>query len=245
MKIEKMHKSLLIAALFAAVAFWGWQQREAVKTSQTSANNASGLNSVKPNRISSSPNPVDFTDKPSSPPQQRLTKPLEQLLQSAKTQTALTRAYDPAYEKIAYPNGDVAISKGVCSDVVVRAFRAAGIDLQIELHEDMQRNFKHYPNKWGLKAPDTNIDHRRVANLQTFFKRKGKSLPVSYKRDDYLPGDVVTWYLDGYGLAHIGLVSDSWSEAHERYLIIHNIGGGAKAEDRLFDWRITGHYRYF
>lgn len=170
---------------------------------------------------------------------------LAKLLSGAQAQINVTISYDPAYSPISYPGGDVPMHKGVCSDVVVRAFRAAGIDLQKAVHEDMVRNFSAYPHKWGLTKPDANIDHRRVPNLQTFFTRKGKALPVSYKRDDYQPGDIVTWDINGYGLPHIGLVSNTWSESAQRYLIIHNIGSGVKMEDRLFTWRITGHYRYF
>lgn len=170
---------------------------------------------------------------------------VNKLLSGASSQLAVTKSYDPSYSPIPYPNGDVPLSKGVCSDVVVRALRAAGVDLQKEVHEDMVNNFKAYPNKWGLRKPDANIDHRRVPNLQTFFTRKGKALKVSYHRDDYRPGDIVTWDLNSYGLPHIGLVSNTWSESTQRYLIVHNIGQGVKLEDRLFDWRITGHYRYF
>ena len=109
----------------------------------------------------------------------------------------------------------------------------------------MAANFSVYPNKWGLKSPDKNIDHRRVPNLQTYFTRKGKSLPITNDTRDYKPGDVVSWDLNGQGMTHIGLVSNLWSERSGRYLVVHNIGGGVNAEDRLMDWRITGHYRYF
>ena len=170
---------------------------------------------------------------------------VDKLLAAAKEQTFLTKQYDPAYTKLAYPNGDVPIEKGVCTDVIIRAFRKVGIDLQKAVHEDMAANFNAYPKKWGLKATDTNIDHRRVPNLQTFFKRKGKALAISNLADDYQPGDIVSWDLDGKGLAHIGLVSNIWSESTSRFLIIHNIGNGTQAEDRLFEWKITGHFRYF
>jgi uncharacterized protein YijF (DUF1287 family) len=109
----------------------------------------------------------------------------------------------------------------------------------------MQGNFAVYPKKWGLRGPDANIDHRRVPNLQTFFSRRGKSLPVTDKAENYKPGDVVSWDLDGKGMTHIGVVSNLWNESTGRYLIIHNIGSGAKAEDCVFNWKITGHYRYF
>lgn len=170
---------------------------------------------------------------------------IKKLLESAVEQTKITKGYDPAYVILPYPNGDVPIETGVCSDVVIRSFRKAGVDLQKEIHEDMSKNFGSYPKKWGLKAADSNIDHRRVPNLQTFFTRKGKSLQITEKADDYKPGDVVAWDLDGKGLTHIGLVSNIWSETTKRYLIIHNIGGGTQAEDRIFDWKVIGHYRYF
>ncbi len=128
---------------------------------------------------------------------------------------------------------------------MIRAFRKAGVDLQREIHEDIAKNFSVYPNKWNLKSPDTNIDHRRVPNLQTFFTCKGKSLPITKKAEDYKPGDVVSWDLDGKGMTHIGIVSNLWNENTKRYSIIHNIGSGAQAEDCLFNWKITGHFRYF
>jgi uncharacterized protein YijF (DUF1287 family) len=173
------------------------------------------------------------------------TREIRQILENAVGQTNLTKTYDPSYIVIPYPNGDVPIGTGVCTDVVIRAFRSAGVDLQKEVHEDMQTNFAAYPKKWGLSKPDRNIDHRRVPNLQTFFERKGKSLSITDKAEDYQPGDVVSWDLDGKGMTHIGLISNIWNEESGRYLIIHNIGGGAKAEDVLFNWKITGHYQYF
>ncbi len=170
--------------------------------------------------------------------------PLERLNASAIEQTTLTTTYDPAYVKLDYPNGDVPIETGVCSDVVVRAFRKAGIDLQKELHEDMTAHFAKYPKKWGAKRPDKNIDHRRVPNLMTWFDRKGKSLPITRNGGDYQPGDVVSWDLAD-GRPHIGVVSTIKVEGTDRYAIIHNIGLGARAEDVLFEWTIKGHYRYF
>jgi len=172
-------------------------------------------------------------------------EPINKMLQNAEEQTRLTKNYTQAYFTIPYPNGDLPIETGACSDVVIRSFRAAGIDLQKEVHEDLAANFAAYPKKWGLAAPDSNIDHRRVPNLQTFFTRKGKSVGITSNPNDYLPGDVVSWDLDGKGMTHIGIVSNMWNEKTKRYLIIHNIGGGTKAEDRLFDWKITGHFRYF
>jgi uncharacterized protein YijF (DUF1287 family) len=170
---------------------------------------------------------------------------VRRLLESAHDQVKVTTKYTQDYVVIPYPNGDLPPDTGACTDVVIRAFRKAGVDLQKEVHEDMAANFASYPQKWGLRSTDTNIDHRRVPNLQTFFTRRGKSLPVSNDADTYKPGDVVTWDLDGKGMTHTGLVSNDWNESKKRYLIIHNIGGGVHEEDRLFDWKITGHYRYF
>ena len=170
---------------------------------------------------------------------------IRKLLESAVEQTTLTKNYNPNYVVIAYPNGDVPMETGVCTDVVIRAFRKAGVDLQKEVHEDMKGNFTAYPQKWNLKKPDTNIDHRRVPNLQTFFARLGKSLAITQNGEDYKPGDVVAWDLDGKGMTHIGLVSNFYNETTKRYLIVHNIGGGTTAEDKIFDWKVIGHYRYF
>jgi uncharacterized protein len=173
--------------------------------------------------------------------------PLEKINAGAIEQTTRTTSYDPSYVKLNYPNGDVPIETGVCADVVVRAFRKAGIDLQKELHEDMKKNFVKYPRKWGARRPDPNIDHRRVPNLMTWFDRQGKTRPTRLAaRDakDYLPGDVVAWELDN-GLPHIGMVSKIRVEGTERYAVVHNIGVGARIEDVLFAWKITGHYRYF
>ena len=170
---------------------------------------------------------------------------IKKLLESAVEQTRVTKTYDPAYVVISYPVGDVPVEKGVCTDVVNRAFRSAGVDLQKAVHEDMTANFSIYPKKWNLSKPDTNIDHRRVPNLQTFFTRQGKSLALTDKAEDYKSGDIVAWDLDGKGMTHIGLVSNFYDETTNRYLIIHNIGGGTRAEDVIFDWKITGHFRYF
>ena len=170
---------------------------------------------------------------------------IKKVLESAAKQTEVTKNYDPNYAVIRYPNGDVPPETGVCSDVVIRAFRAAGVDLQKEIHEDMTGNFSVYPKKWNLPKPDTNIDHRRVPNMQTFFDRKGKALPITDKAESYKPGDVVSWDLNGKGMTHIGVVSNIFNENTKRYSIIHNIGAGTKTEDVLFDWKITGHYRYF
>ena len=170
---------------------------------------------------------------------------ITKLLGSAIEQTRTTRGYTQDYFVIGYPNGDVPPETGACTDVIIRSFRSAGIDLQKEVHEDMASNFADYPKKWGLTSTDKNIDHRRVPNLQTFFKRMGKSLIPSLRAESYKPGDVVSWDIDGKGMTHIGLVSNLRDEDTGRYLIIHNIGAGVNVEDRLFAWKITGHFRYF
>lgn len=151
--------------------------------------------------------------------------------------------YDPAYISIKYPNGDVAADKGVCTDVIIRAYRKLGIDLQKEVHEDMKKNFSKYPKKFGLKRPDTNIDHRRVPNLQVFFAKFGKSKPTDTNPTYYVPGDIVTWLLPG-NLTHIGIVVNKKSADGKRYLIVHNIGAGQVIEDCLFKFDVTGHYQY-
>jgi uncharacterized protein YijF (DUF1287 family) len=140
--------------------------------------------------------------------------------------------------------GDVPDDRGVCTDLVVRAYRALGVDLQVLVHEDMKRNFRLYPQAWGLRGPDANIDHRRVPNLQKFFQRAGASLPVTASAQHYRPGDVVTWRLPG-NLPHIGIVSDRRVADGSRPRILHNIGAGPVEDDILFAFPITGHYRYF
>ena len=170
--------------------------------------------------------------------------PLEKVNAATIEQTTYTHSYDPAYIKLDYPNGDVPKETGVCADVIVRAFRSTGIDLQKELHEDMKSSFKKYPQRWGARRPDKNIDHRRVMNLMTWFDRQKKSQPMTKDAKDYLPGDVVAWQLDN-GLLHIGMVSKVKVEGAERYVVVHNIGIGARLEDVLFAWKIIGHYRYF
>ncbi len=150
--------------------------------------------------------------------------------------------YDASYRALEYPGGDVPIEIGVCTDVVIRALRASlHIDLQRLVHEDMKQNFAQYPQNWGLKKPDMNIDHRRVPNLRTFFKRRGWELPVSDKAQDYLPGDLVTCIVPR-NLAHVMVVSDRKNRDGQP-LVIHNIGAGVQEEDRLFEFKITGHYR--
>lgn len=150
--------------------------------------------------------------------------------------------YDGSYRRIPYPGGDVPADVGVCTDLIVRAYRAVGIDLQRLVHEDMRAAFGTYPKLWGLSRPDPNIDHRRVPNLQTFFERKGAELPVSANGADYRPGDVVTWMLPG-NVPHIGVVT-SLESSSGRPLVAHNIGRGPELEDMLFDFEVTGHYRY-
>lgn len=151
--------------------------------------------------------------------------------------------YDASYQRIPYPGGDVAADRGVCADEIVRAYRLLGVDLQKLVHEDMRRAFGVYPKRWGLSAPDTNIDHRRVPNLATFFERHGTSLRVSQSGDDYKPGDVVAWALAD-GRPHIGMVTERRSSDGQRPLVMHNIGMGPQIEDMLFGLKITGHYRY-
>jgi uncharacterized protein YijF (DUF1287 family) len=167
-----------------------------------------------------------------------------QLADSALTLTKQQVRYDPSYVQISYPNGDVPANTGVCTDVVIRAYRKFGIDLQKEVHEDMRANFDKYPKNWGLSRPDRNIDHRRVPNLMVFFSRFGTVKKISQNPSDYQPGDIVCWDLNGRGLTHIGIVSRKKSRDGERYLIIHNIGGGQVLEDCLFNWKIIGHYTY-
>jgi len=166
----------------------------------------------------------------------------EGLITAARGQIGVTLTYDAAYVDLPYPGGDVPKEKGVCTDVVVRAFREQGVDLQKEVHEDMKRNFSEYPKKWGLKKPDPNIDHRRVPNLMTYFRRQGWAQPISKKAENYAPGDLVTWDLVAGTLPHVGIVSDKKS-ADGVPLILHNIGRGAQEEDILFQYTITGHYR--
>jgi uncharacterized protein YijF (DUF1287 family) len=165
------------------------------------------------------------------------------LADSALTLTQQKVIYDLSYFSIAYPNGDVPKDRGVCTDVIIRAYRKLNVDLQQLVHEDMRRHFNQYPHAWGLNVPDKNIDHRRVPNLMTFFKRAGAFLPVSDNAVDYQPGDIVCWSLSR-GMKHIGLVVKQKSADGKRHLIVHNIGDGQVLEDCLFDYPIIGHYRY-
>lgn len=163
--------------------------------------------------------------------------------QGAEARTLKPEIYDPAYRVIGYPMGDVPDDRGVCADVVIRAFRNAGVDLQVLVHQDMTRAFAAYPKAWGLKRPDRNIDHRRVLNLERFFTRRGARLPLSDAPADYLAGDVVSWRLTGSGLPHIGVVSTR-TGLGGRPLVVHNIAAGSQLEDVLFAWPRAGRFRW-
>jgi uncharacterized protein len=182
---------------------------------------------------------------------QPLAPPSDQEFTRRLVAAAIERTHHPvryvsAYVRIPYPNGDVPADTGVCTDEVIRSYRAVGVDLQKEVHEDMAKNFAAYPNRrrWGLAHPDANIDHRRVPNLMVFLQRNGETLSITSRADDYAPGDLVTWDLGG-NVPHIGIVVDQKSRSSGRYTVVHNIGEGPKMEDVLFNWKITGHYRYF
>ena len=168
--------------------------------------------------------------------------PTTSFVEAARAQIRKTVFYDSSYQVLDYPNGDLPIDRGVCTDVIIRAMRSTfNFDLQKLVHEDMKMNFYKYPQKWGLKYPDKNIDHRRVPNLQTFFKRREWSLDISDKTEDYIPGDIVTCIVPPH-LPHIMIVSDK-KNSYGIPFVIHNIGAGAQEEDRLFEFEITGHYR--
>jgi len=162
------------------------------------------------------------------------------IAQAAMKQVGVTTIYAPGYVRLRYPGGDIPIERGVCADIIIRAFREIGIDLQKEVHEDMAKNFKEYPKFWKMKAPDSNIDHRRVPNLMTFFKRRGKALQLD---SEFKPGDIVAWQLE-HGLFHIGIVYTEIVPGGKRYYMIHNIGAGAQKEDVLNEFKIIGHYRW-
>lgn len=169
----------------------------------------------------------------------------EQLSDAAISIVDASIDYDPAYFSIKYPNGDVPKNKGVCTDVIIRAYRKLNIDLQQEVHNDIKTNFSKYPNlkKWGLKKPDTNIDHRRVPNLEVFFTRKGQKLALSNNPDDYKTGELVTWMI-GKKYPHIGIITNKKSPDGKRPMIVHNVGNGQLLEDCLFDYEIVGHFKY-
>jgi len=165
----------------------------------------------------------------------------KRLVEDARAQVGVTKGYDASYRKLRYPEGDVPLETGVCTDVIIRALRQQKVDLQKLVHEDMVANFSRYPKNWGAKGADSNIDHRRVPNLKTFFKRRGFAIPTGTRAEDFLPGDIVTWNLGG-GIGHIGIVSDQKAPSGTP-LIIHNIGSGTQEEDMLFQFPRTGHYR--
>lgn len=179
--------------------------------------------------------------------QEITTRPASQwssaLINSAREQVGVTLLYDGSYQSLSFPDGDIPRLRGVCTDVVVRALRDAhGFDLQAKVNADMKANFSAYPKTWGLSRTDSNIDHRRVPNLQTYFKRRGAALPITDIAADYLAGDVVSWMLPG-NLPHIGIVTDLMNDDATRPMIVHNIGWGTRVNDMLFDYKITGHYR--
>lgn len=165
------------------------------------------------------------------------------LSRSALAQTQQHITYNPDYFKIPYPGGDVPAKFGVCTDVLVRAYRTLGDDLQVDVHEDMAKDFAAYPDLWKRGAPDANIDHRRVPNLMVFFGRHSLTLPITKSPADYSPGDIVAWDLGG-GVTHIGMVVDRRSPDGARWMIVHNIGRGPELQDALFDYKIIGHFRY-
>jgi uncharacterized protein YijF (DUF1287 family) len=167
---------------------------------------------------------------------------LNKLSAAAIERTHHSVRYVSDYVRIPYPGGDVPADTGVCTDEVIRSYRAVGIDLQKEVHEDMVRDFSAYPHK-GQRRPDSNIDHRRVPNLMVFFARRGEQVPLGQNASDYSPGDIVAWDLGG-GVTHIGIVVDRRGGSG-RYMVVHNIGRGPQVEDVLFDWKIIGHYRYY
>jgi hypothetical protein len=175
---------------------------------------------------------ADVASVPASPP----------LVAAARAQIGVVRAYDPTYFSLSYPDGDVPADRGVCTDVVIRALRTQGLDLQRAIHEDMRANFGMYPNVWGLSRPDRNIDHRRVPNQMRWFEREGWQRTIGASADDFAPGDIVAWKLTGSGLLHIGIVSDRRSHDGTP-LILHNISAGTQEDDLLFRHAIIGHYR--
>jgi len=168
----------------------------------------------------------------------------EQLVQAAFAQIGETTVYDAAYVKLDFPGGDVPMDRGVCTDVVIRALRKEGVDLQVLVHDDIAKATEAYPHDWPGPVPDANIDHRRVPNLMVFFKREGKQVPVTTVETDYLPGDFVVWRLPS-GLLHVGVVTDRDAPGTKRPMMVHNIGDGAQCEDVLFRFTQVGHYRWF
>ena len=165
-----------------------------------------------------------------------------EIVKAANEQIGVTLRYDSRYQRIGYPGGDLPLDRGVCTDVIIRAYRKFGVDLQVLVHKDMLAAWAEYPNPWRAKSTDTNIDHRRVPNLAAFFKRHGITLSTEKIPGAFLPGDIVTWRLTS-GVPHIGIVSNQFAISGVP-LVVHNIGWGTMLEDRLFDFKITGHYRY-
>lgn len=227
MRFEKLWKLLAFGVLLAACRDPAIQSSESA-TSTSSKRNAVNLEIAATNTGSSDRLAV------SNP---RIAK----LVAAAVAQYGQTVYYDPSYVKLSYPGGDVPKDRGVCSDVVIRALRGVGIDLQVAVHEDMRAHWSAYPKLWNLRRPDANIDHRRVANLMTYFARGGDALRVTSKVDSFRPGDLVAWRLDS-GRLHIGVVTDQLAP-NRNPLMAHNIGAGVQLEDVLFGWKIIGHYR--
>ncbi|MBI3566103.1 MAG: DUF1287 domain-containing protein [Elusimicrobia bacterium] len=182
--------------------------------------------------------------RPGSAPPDADAASARRLAEAALAQTRTKVVYDPAYFKLAYPGGDPPADRGVCTDVVVRAYRALGVDLQVAVHEDMAARFDAYPDLWKRGRPDANIDHRRVPNLMVFLARRGAALPLSTRPDDYRAGEVVAYDLGG-GVTHVAVVSERRSADGKRPLIVHNIGEGPKLEDALLSWRVIGRFRYY
>ncbi|MBA7683396.1 hypothetical protein ES703_91760 [subsurface metagenome] len=196
----------------------------------------------KPTRQASNQDVAKPTVEPEAPISQKTVLKSSAIVAAARDQIGKTKRYDPSYVRLEYPGGDVPIRKGVCTDVVIRALRDAfGMDLQKLVHEDMKAAFPEYPNIWGLKKPDRNIDHRRVPNVRRYFERKGYSIAVSKNKEDYLPGDVVSCAV-AENQPHIMIVSDR-KKRDGTPLVIHNIGRGTKENNRLFEFPLTGHYR--
>lgn len=179
-----------------------------------------------------------------SPARPSLPADVRTIIVASRKRISLGERYDPKYYTIAYPGGDVPNDRGVCTDVVIRAYRHLGIDFQQLIHEDMRQDFAAYPQLWGSRSTDRNIDHRRVPNIERFLARQGAALPISDRAVDYLPGDLVTWRLSG-GLPHIGIVSERLAPGSDRPLVLHNIGAGTAEDDMLFAYPIAGHFRYY
>jgi uncharacterized protein YijF (DUF1287 family) len=217
--MARLHRALACACILVSIALGACSAPPASLGGSASTSKATS--------------PVALVDRAS--PQAR------RLALAAEDQVGKTVRYDAAYVKLDYPGGDVPMDRGVCTDVLVRAFRTLGIDLQVEVHEDMSAHFEEYPQNWGAAEPDSSIDHRRVPNLQTYFRRQGKAVAVSEDPADYWPGDVVTW--DVSGRPHTGIVSATPAPDGTRFCMAHNIGAGVRVEDVLFAYKITGHYR--